>query len=108
MIVVVSNDLNHIGNIRNTFEENRPLLHSEKCSIWYPHSSFHFFCILEMYNAETNTFLTHVRELEFALHEMHEVLALSISETPYKEYVPSAKKFLGLKTIRQTNSTYWE
>lgn len=40
---------------------------------YLPHSSFHFFSILEMYNAEPNTLFTPVGELGFMLHEMHKV-----------------------------------
>lgn len=64
-----------------------------------PHSSPHFFCILETYNTKINTFFTPVGELRFALHDIHEILALSIDETPYEEYILGAKELLRLKAI---------
>lgn len=54
-----------------------------------PHNSINLFCILVIYNVQIHTFFTPIRELEFALHEMHEISALSIGETPYEEYVPA-------------------
>lgn len=71
-----------------------------------PHSSTHCFCILEMYNAQTNTFFTPIGELGFALHEVHEITVLSIGETPNEEYVPSMKELLHLKVIPHAYSTY--
>lgn len=73
-----------------------------------PHSNFHFFVML-MYNSETNTLFTSARELGFALHEMHNISGLSLSKTPYEEYVSTAEALhIHRKESPAIYETYWE
>lgn len=59
-----------------------------------PHSSYHLFNILEMYNPKSGTFFTPIGELGFALHEMFEVSL----ELPYEEIVPTSEELRRMKT----------
>ena len=52
-----------------------------------PHSSHHFFVMLERFNSETCTFFTPVVEMGLALHEMYEVSGLVMRDISYEEYV---------------------
>lgn len=57
-----------------------------------PHSAYHLYNIIEMYNLSSNTLFTPVGEIGFTLHEIFEVSLLSMGELSYEEYVPTIKK----------------
>ena len=68
---------------------------------------YNFFAILEKYNPDTCTFFTPVGKMKFSLHEMFEVLGLSIGELSYKEHIPSTKEIhLLKKDAPQVYETY--
>lgn len=72
-------------------------------------SNNHFFAILELYNPDTFTLFTPVRELGFALHEMYEVFRRSIGERPYEEYTFGTEELHLLKKYDpDVHETYWE
>ena len=56
-----------------------------------PISKYHFLALLELYNPDTNTFLTRNGELGLALHKMQKVSGLSMGDYPYQEYFPSSR-----------------
>lgn len=57
-----------------------------------PQSPYNLFGLLEMYNFETSTVFTPVGNLGLTLHVIYEVLALSIREFPYEEYISTTKE----------------
>jgi len=72
-------------------------------------SYYNFFAILEKYNLDTCTFFTMVGEMGFALHEMFEVLGLSMGDLSYEEYISNTKELHLLKRdASQMYETYWE
>lgn len=74
-----------------------------------PHSTYHLYSILEIYNFKSEMFFTPIGELNFALHEMFEVLLLSMGELPYKEMVSTLEKLRQMRTEDpQVYETYWE
>ncbi|ONK80554.1 uncharacterized protein A4U43_C01F19130, partial [Asparagus officinalis] len=54
-----------------------------------PVSAKHFFALCELYNPDSNTFLTRHGELGLALHEMHKISGLPMGQMLYQEYFPS-------------------
>jgi len=48
--------------------------------------------MLECYNLEMCTFFTPVREMGFALHEIHEVSRLLMGDIPYEKYIPTMEE----------------
>ncbi|ONK68624.1 uncharacterized protein A4U43_C05F14080 [Asparagus officinalis] len=58
----------------------------------------HFLALLELYNPDTNTFLTKYGELGLALHEMHKVFGLLMGNIIYQEYFPSNRELQQLKS----------
>lgn len=59
-----------------------------------------FYRIMELYNPETCTFFTPVRELGISLEEMHVVTGLPFGKCPYKKFIPCAEK---LNELKQNN-----
>ena len=54
-------------------------------------------------------FFTLVGEMEFALHEIFEVLGLSVWDLPYVEYIPDAEELhLVKRHAPQVYETYWK
>ena len=53
--------------------------------------------MLEKYYLDTCTFFTPVGEMGFALHEMFEVLGLSIGDLSYEEYISGTEELYLLK-----------
>jgi len=65
--------------------------------------------MLECYNPGICTFVTPVKEIGFALHEMYEVSGLVTGDIPYEEYVPSAEELhLMEDSALLVYATYWE
>lgn len=65
--------------------------------------------MLEICCAETNTVFTPNKELNFALHEMHEVSGLFMRKSPFEEYVPGPRELDHLATKHpQIAETFWE
>ena len=60
-------------------------------------SDYNFFGVFEKYNPDTCTFFTPVGEMGFALHEMFEMLELSIGDRSYEKYIPSTVELHLLK-----------
>ncbi|ONK58325.1 uncharacterized protein A4U43_C09F11040 [Asparagus officinalis] len=58
----------------------------------------HFLVLLELYNPDTNTFLTKHGELGLALHEMNKLLGLPMGNMVYQEYFPSNRELCQLKS----------
>ncbi|ONK73212.1 uncharacterized protein A4U43_C04F28450 [Asparagus officinalis] len=67
-----------------------------------PVSAKHFFALCELYNPDSNTFLTRQGELGLALHEMHRISGLPMGQMLYQEYFPSNHELSQLKD--QSNS----
>lgn len=65
---------------------------SENMQYSLPHSAYHLFSILEMYNSKFGIFFTSVGELDLALHEIFKVFLLSKGELPYEEIIPMAQE----------------
>ena len=65
--------------------------------------------MLEKYNPDTCTFLTPVGEMGFALHEMVEVLGLSMGDLSYENYIPDTEELhLLKKDVLPVYKTYWK
>ncbi|ONK72967.1 uncharacterized protein A4U43_C04F25540 [Asparagus officinalis] len=62
-----------------------------------PVSAKHFFALYELYNPDSNTFLTRHGELGLALHEMHKISGLPMGQMLYQEYFPSNHELSQLK-----------
>jgi len=62
-------------------------------------SDYNFFGVLEKYNPDTCTFFTPVGKMGFALHEMFEMLELSIGDRSYEEYISSTVELHLLKRV---------
>ncbi|ONK68156.1 uncharacterized protein A4U43_C05F8090 [Asparagus officinalis] len=62
-----------------------------------PISAKHFFALYELYNPDSNTFLTRHGELGLALHEMHKLSGLPMGQMLYQEYFPSNYELSQLK-----------
>ena len=62
-----------------------------------PVSTKHFFALCELYNPDSNTFLTRQGELGLALHEMHRISGLPMGQMLYQEYFPSNHELSQLK-----------
>ncbi|ONK72984.1 uncharacterized protein A4U43_C04F25720 [Asparagus officinalis] len=72
-------------------------------------NTIHFTRLIELYNPDTNTFLTRNGELKLPFHEMHKVSRLQMGDIPYQEYFPSNQELLQLKTHRPARyDTLWE
>ncbi|ONK73034.1 uncharacterized protein A4U43_C04F26450 [Asparagus officinalis] len=54
-----------------------------------PVSAKHFFALCELYNPDSNTFLTKHGELGLALHEMHRISGLPMGQMLYQENLES-------------------
>lgn len=62
-----------------------------------PHSNQNFFGILELYNPETCTFFTIIKELGMLLEEMHFVTGLPPGECFYEKYIRCEEELESLK-----------
>ncbi|ONK79645.1 uncharacterized protein A4U43_C01F8480 [Asparagus officinalis] len=69
-----------------------------------PVSVKHFFALCELYNPDSNTFLTRHGELGLALHEMHKISGLPMGQMLYQEYFPSNHELSQLKDPKRTKS----
>ncbi|ONK56546.1 uncharacterized protein A4U43_C10F9920 [Asparagus officinalis] len=69
-----------------------------------PVSAKHFFALCELYNPDSNTFLTRHGELGLALHEMHKISGLPMGQMLYQEYFPSNHELSQLKDPKRTKS----
>ncbi|ONK58027.1 uncharacterized protein A4U43_C09F7150 [Asparagus officinalis] len=69
----------------------------------------HFLGLMELYNPDTNTFVTRNGELGLPFHEMHKVSGLQFGDIPYQEYFPSNQELQKLKTHKPARyDTLWE
>ncbi|ONK55343.1 uncharacterized protein A4U43_UnF4580 [Asparagus officinalis] len=74
-----------------------------------PVSAKHFFALCELYNPDSNTFLTKHRELGLALHEMHKISGLPMGQMLYQEYFPSNHELSQLKDrMPDRYETLWD
>lgn len=60
-------------------------------------SPYHLFSLLEMYNFKTGSFFIPIGELGLTLHEIFKVLALSMGDVLYEEYIPTTEELNMLK-----------
>ncbi|ONK80867.1 uncharacterized protein A4U43_C01F22640 [Asparagus officinalis] len=74
-----------------------------------PVSAKHFFALCELYNPDSNTFLTRHGELGLALHEMHKISGLPMGQMLYQEYFPSNHELSQLKDrMPDRYETLWD
>ncbi|ONK60101.1 uncharacterized protein A4U43_C08F14250 [Asparagus officinalis] len=74
-----------------------------------PVSARHFFALYELYNPDSNTFLTRQGELGLALHEMHRISGLPMGQMLYQEYFPSNHELSQLKDrMPDRYETLWD
>ncbi|ONK77923.1 uncharacterized protein A4U43_C02F12350 [Asparagus officinalis] len=74
-----------------------------------PVSAKHFFALCELYNPDSNTFLTRNGELGLALHEMHKISGLPMGQMLYQEYFPSNPELSQLKDrMPDRYETLWD
>ena len=74
-----------------------------------PTSAKHFFALCELYNPDSNTFLTRHGELGLALHEMHKISGLPMGQMLYQEYFPSNHELSQLKDrMPDRYETLWD
>ncbi|ONK58181.1 uncharacterized protein A4U43_C09F9170 [Asparagus officinalis] len=74
-----------------------------------PVSAKHFFALCELYNPDSNTFLTRHGELGLALHEMHKISGLPMGQMLYQEYFPSNHELNQLKDrMPDRYKTLWD
>ncbi|ONK73126.1 uncharacterized protein A4U43_C04F27520 [Asparagus officinalis] len=74
-----------------------------------PISAKHFFALCELYNPDSNTFLTRHGELGLALHEMHKISGLPMGQMLYQEYFPSNHELNRLKDrMPDRYETLWD
>ncbi|ONK58444.1 uncharacterized protein A4U43_C09F12830 [Asparagus officinalis] len=74
-----------------------------------PVSAKHFFALCELYNPDSNTFLTRHGELGLALHEMHKISGLPMGQMLYQEYFPSNHELSQLKDrMPDCYETLWD
>ncbi|ONK59847.1 uncharacterized protein A4U43_C08F11570 [Asparagus officinalis] len=74
-----------------------------------PVSARHFCALFELYNSDSNTFLTRQGELGLALHEMHRISGLPMGQMLYQEYFPSNHELSPLKDrMPDRYETLWD
>ncbi|ONK56859.1 uncharacterized protein A4U43_C10F13860 [Asparagus officinalis] len=74
-----------------------------------PVSARHFCALFELYNSDSNTFLTRQGELGLALHEMHRISGLPMGQMLYQEYFPSNHELSLLKDrMPDRYETLWD
>ncbi|ONK78190.1 uncharacterized protein A4U43_C02F15480 [Asparagus officinalis] len=74
-----------------------------------PVSAKHFLALCELYNPDSNTFLTRQGELGLALHEMHRISGLPMGQMLYQEYFPSNHELSQLKDrMPDRYETLWD